>query len=87
METANRIFKFTNHGMAGLRSAMNDNSEISKMETILTALALCTSDVISGELKMWRTHLRGTKDLLFSAVGQAGDKLTILDPIQFFLMK
>jgi hypothetical protein len=80
------IFKFTNHGMAGLRAAMNDANEIYKMETISTALALCTSDVISGDLRMWRTHLRGTRDLLFAGIDHA-KQLTILDPTRLFLMK
>jgi hypothetical protein len=73
--------------MAGLRTAMNTEGQTHTMQTISTALALCTSDVISGDLQMWRTHLRGIKDLLFSAVGKAGKSLTISDPTQLFLVK
>jgi hypothetical protein len=66
---------------------MNTEGQTHTMQTISTALALCTSDVISGDLQMWRTHLRGIKDLLFSAVGKAGKQLTISDPTQLFLVK
>ncbi|KAK5062641.1 hypothetical protein LTR84_004714 [Exophiala bonariae] len=67
-DMAKTIFKFTNPALAGLRAAVSDHSSAHKMETISTALALCTSDVISGDLSMWRTHLQGVKNLLFSAI-------------------
>jgi hypothetical protein len=95
-DMAKTIFKFTNPALAGLRAAVNDRSSAHKMETISTALALCTSDVISGDLGMWRTHLQGVKNLLFSAVRRDNtdtDDLsvvstpTITDPTQLFLMK
>ncbi|KIW19451.1 hypothetical protein PV08_00023 [Exophiala spinifera] len=62
------IIKFTGPALAGLREAVSDQSSVHKMETISTALALCTSDVISGDLSMWRMHLQGVKNLLFSAI-------------------
>jgi hypothetical protein len=67
-DMAKTIFKFTSPALAGLRAAVSDQSSAHKMETISTALALCTSDVISGDLSMWRTHLEGVKNLLFSAI-------------------
>ncbi|KAI1614231.1 fungal-specific transcription factor domain-containing protein [Exophiala viscosa] len=102
-DMAKTIFKFTNPALAGLRAAVNDHNSAHKMETISTALALCTSDVISGDLSMWRTHLQGVKNLLFSAIrrdkngnGSSSSTqdshsltsiLTITDPTQLFLMK
>jgi hypothetical protein len=67
-DMAKTIFKFTSPALAGLRAAVSDQSSAHRMETISTALALCTSDVISGDLSMWRTHLQGVKNLLFSAI-------------------
>lgn len=67
-DMAKTIFKFTKPALAGLRAAVSDPNSAHKMETISTALALCTSDVISGDLSMWRTHLQGVKNLLFSAI-------------------
>lgn len=67
-DMAKTVFKFTKPALAGLRTAVSDHSSAHKMETISTALALCTSDVISGDLSMWRTHLQGVKNLLFSAI-------------------
>nr|KAK5438804.1 hypothetical protein LTR18_008239 [Exophiala xenobiotica] len=72
-DMAKTIFKFTNPALAGLRAAVSDHSSAHKMETISTALALCTSDVISGDLSMWRTHLQGVKNLLFSAIARDND--------------
>ena len=72
-DMAKTVFKFTKPALAGLRVAVSDPSSAQKMETISTALALCTSDVISGDLSMWRTHLQGVKNLLFSAITSDND--------------
>ena len=64
---SNSITKFTNAALNGLRRAMTDPNQAGKLETISTALALCTSDVISGDLSTWRIHLTGANKLILSA--------------------
>ncbi|KAJ5287794.1 hypothetical protein N7478_003480 [Penicillium angulare] len=67
IELANNITKFTNASLNGLRKAMTDPKQAGKLETVSTALALCTSDVISGDLSTWRIHLSGANKLIMSA--------------------
>ncbi|KAJ6007745.1 hypothetical protein N7540_011721 [Penicillium herquei] len=67
IQLSNSIAKFTNRALNGLRLAMTDPNQAGKLETISTALALCTSDVISGDLSTWRIHLTGANKLILSA--------------------
>ncbi|KAJ5701754.1 hypothetical protein N7488_009302 [Penicillium malachiteum] len=67
IQLSNSIAKFTNRALNGLRLAMTDQNQAGKLETISTALALCTSDVISGDLSTWRIHLTGANKLILSA--------------------
>ena len=66
---------------------MTSPTEASRIETIGTALALCTSDVISGNLSTCRVHLSGTQKRLSSAIRDDVDLPTSLDPTWTFLLK
>ncbi|KAI9929437.1 hypothetical protein MW887_000907 [Aspergillus wentii] len=62
--TRRTILKFTNLAISGLRDALNDEKEMLKPETAMTAMALCTNDVCNGNPRTWRVHLQGVKKLL-----------------------
>ncbi|KAJ5928680.1 hypothetical protein N7466_007636 [Penicillium verhagenii] len=80
------IAKFTNAALNGLRRAMLDPTQAGKLETISTALALCTSDVISGDLSTWRIHLTGANKLILSAFQSTTDEET-KTPMETFVIK
>ncbi|KAJ6095564.1 hypothetical protein N7486_006310 [Penicillium sp. IBT 16267x] len=79
------IAKFTNTALNGLRRAMLDPKQADKLETISTALALCTSDVISGDLSTWRIHLSGANKLILSAFQSSSEDAKT--PLQTFVIK
>lgn len=79
------IAKFTNSALNGLRRAMLDPKQAGKLETISTALALCTSDVISGDLSTWRIHLSGANKLILSAFQSSSEDAKT--PLQTFVIK
>lgn len=83
--TSRAIAKFTHTAILGLRQGMMDPNEVCKIETVSTALALCTSDVISGNMSSWRFHLSGIHKLILSAqeIGVASP----VDPAWMFLVK
>lgn len=85
--TSTAIVKFTHAALTGLRVAMNEPSQTHKMETVSTALALCTSDVISGNLNTWRIHLLGIHKLLLSALEHDSETFRNTDSIWSFLIK
>ncbi|KAJ5646496.1 hypothetical protein N7490_002868 [Penicillium lividum] len=80
------IAKFTNAALNGLRRAMLDPKQAGKLETISTALALCTSDVISGDLSTWRIHLTGANKLILSAFQSSSDE-NARTPMETFVIK
>ncbi|KAJ5650835.1 uncharacterized protein N7484_004558 [Penicillium longicatenatum] len=80
------IAKFTNAALNGLRRAMLDPKQAGKLETISTALALCTSDVISGDLSTWRIHLSGANKLILSAFQSSSEEDT-KTPLETFVIK
>lgn len=86
-ELKNRALFFSRKAIAGLREAMNDPEEACQFPTISTVLALCTNDVMEGDLKAWKAHLRGAEQLLSLAVGKSKESATITDPATLFLIK
>lgn len=85
--TSMSVATFTHAALKGLRLAMNDPSQMHKKETVGTALALCTSDVISGNLDTWRIHLLGIHKLLLSALEHDKEMDRDIDSTWHFLIK
>lgn len=81
------ILGLTNHAVAGLRAAMETREEASRPETISTALALCTGEVISGDLRVWRTHLQGTQRLISSVVSDFEEPSSTKNTTLTFLLR
>ncbi|KAJ5432865.1 uncharacterized protein N7458_012021 [Penicillium daleae] len=88
-EMTKSVTKFTNAALNGLRKAMVDPNQASQLSTLTTALALCTSDVISGGMNTWRIHLSGASNLVASVFElQSNDEsISTHDPTKLFLIK
>ncbi|KAJ5689985.1 hypothetical protein N7462_004377 [Penicillium macrosclerotiorum] len=88
-DLAKSVTKFTNAALNGLRKAMSDPKKANRPETLTTALALCTSDVINGGMNSWRIHLSGASNLVTSVFALQGDadSLKTDDPTKLFLVK
>ncbi|KAJ5160236.1 uncharacterized protein N7482_007240 [Penicillium canariense] len=88
-EMTKSVTKFTNAALNGLRLAMIDPNQAGKLSTLTTALALCTSDVISGGLNTWRIHLSGASNLIASVfeLQSNDDSVSTQDPTKLFLIK
>nr|UPX44670.1 hypothetical protein FAC6B23_04 [Penicillium fuscum] len=56
--------KYTNLAISNLRSALADDNEMLKPETVTTAMTLCTNDVCNGNMDIWNVHLDGVIRLL-----------------------
>lgn len=61
--------KFTNKAISDLRSVISNSQCTLDAETVTAAMALCTNDVCNGNMHIWRTHLRGTMQLLTCLLG------------------
>lgn len=61
--------KFTNLAISNLNSALSNVKEVLRVETITTAMVLCTNDVCNGNMHTWRTHLCGVLQLLNTFLG------------------
>ncbi|KAJ5881013.1 uncharacterized protein N7473_012066 [Penicillium subrubescens] len=88
-EMTKSVTKFTNAALNGLRKAMVDPNQAGQLSTLTTALALCTSDVISGGMNTWRIHLSGASNLVASVFElQSNDEsISTQDPTKLFLIK
>jgi hypothetical protein len=71
--------KYTNLAIAGLREALCDPEKVTKPETVTTAMALCTNDVCNGNMKIWRTHLRGVLRILMAVLEHQRVSLKVID--------
>ncbi|KAJ5380446.1 uncharacterized protein N7496_002874 [Penicillium cataractarum] len=71
--------KYTNMAIAGLRAALCDQDQATKPETVTTAMALCTNDVCNGNMKIWRTHLRGVLRILMALLQHQRVSLKLMD--------
>ena len=60
--------KYTNLAISGLREALCDPDQVTRHETVTTAMALCMNDVCNGNMKIWRTHLRGVLRILITVL-------------------
>ena len=58
------LLRYTNRAISGLRAALSDPKQVTRAETVATAMALCTNDVCNGDMKIGRAHLRGVLRLL-----------------------
>ncbi|KAK9365108.1 fungal-specific transcription factor domain-containing protein [Lipomyces kononenkoae] len=69
-ESHKTTLMFTNRAISGLRTALahDDASKALKVETIMTAMALCTNDVCNGNLDVFRIHLKAIRRLLLSFI-------------------
>jgi hypothetical protein len=85
--TYSAIAAFTHAALNGLRLALEDPNQACKIETISTALALCTTDVISGHHGTWRVHLSGIQKLIFCALENGVASSVNADPVWMFLVK
>lgn len=80
--------KYTNLAIAGLREALCDPEQVTKPETVTTAMALCTNDVCNGNMKIWRTHLRGVLRILMAVLEHQRVSLKVMnDPFIQCLVK
>lgn len=80
--------KYTNLAIAGLREALCDSEQVTKPETVTTAMALCTNDVCNGNMKIWRTHLRGVLRILMAVLEHQRVSLKVMnDPFIQCLVK
>ncbi|CEJ58822.1 hypothetical protein PMG11_07468 [Penicillium brasilianum] len=88
-EMSKSVTKFTNAALNGLRKAMVDPNQAGQLSTLTTALALCTSDVISGGMNTWRIHLSGASNLVASVfeLQSNDDSISTQDPTKLFLIK
>lgn len=61
---------FTNQAISGLRAALaHDNaSKTLKVETLMTAMVLCTNDVCNGNLDVFRMHMKAIRQMLLSFI-------------------
>lgn len=80
--------KYTNMAIAGLREALCDPKKATKPETVTTAMALCMNDVCNGNMKIWRTHLRGVLRILMALLEHQRVSLKVMnDPFIQCLVK
>ncbi|KAJ5635728.1 uncharacterized protein N7484_009041 [Penicillium longicatenatum] len=78
--------KYTNLAIFNLRSALADEDEMLKPETVTTAMALCTNDVCNGNMDIWNVHLDGVIRLLNAFMEHQKEKAQI-DPYAQCLVK
>ncbi|OKP12999.1 hypothetical protein PENSUB_1099 [Penicillium subrubescens] len=71
--------KYTNLAIAGLREALCDPEQVTKPEIVTTAMALCTNDVCNGNMKIWRTHLRGVLRILMAVLEHQRVSLKVMN--------
>ncbi|KAF4304845.1 hypothetical protein GTA08_BOTSDO14212 [Botryosphaeria dothidea] len=56
--TTRAVLALTNRAVAGLHAAVARPDEVLRVETAMTAMALCTNDVCDGgDARQWRVHL------------------------------
>ncbi|PLB55881.1 hypothetical protein P170DRAFT_443577 [Aspergillus steynii IBT 23096] len=79
--------RFTNLSISGLRTAMNETTDMLRAETALTAMTLCTNDVCNGNMHIWRSHLSGVMQLLKVMLNAPRRSLDSSDPFVLCLVK
>ncbi|KAE8371613.1 hypothetical protein BDV26DRAFT_286633 [Aspergillus bertholletiae] len=79
--------KFTNSAVSGLCTALSRAEEMSRAETAMTALALCTNDICNGNRDVWHAHLSGATRLLAAFLDRHADASSVADPFDLCLVK
>ncbi|KAE8390252.1 hypothetical protein BDV23DRAFT_155767 [Aspergillus alliaceus] len=79
--------KFTNLALSSLRTALCRTEDMSKGETVMTALALCTNDICNGNRDIWRAHLSGAMRLLAAFLDHHSNMSSVADPFDLCLVK
>ncbi|KAF4304848.1 hypothetical protein GTA08_BOTSDO14208 [Botryosphaeria dothidea] len=88
--TTRAVLALTNRAVAGLHAAVARPDEVLRVETAMTAMALCTNDVCDGgDARQWRVHLAGVKALLDTLRRRSGGRggRGVVDPFAEYLAK
>lgn len=88
--TTRAVLALTNRAVAGLHAAVARPDEVLRVETAMTAMALCTNDVCDGgDARQWRVHLAGVKALLDTFAEEERRKrgAGVVDPFAEYLAK
>lgn len=89
-QTTRAVLALTNRAVAGLGAAVARPDEMLRVETAMTAMALCTNDVCDGgDARQWRVHLAGVKALLDAFAEEERRKrgAGVVDPFAEYLAK